>query len=151
MAETAKKGNALAITALILASVFFLPIIPFFGLILGIIALVTGRSKPISIVAICLGGFFTLMTAVYAAIAIPAFMKFMERSKEAEARSNLGRLAHAVAALDDENAVAQLPDADWTPAGSACDKPDHNYAADPAAWKPSVCHGSRCQAAGSAA
>ncbi|HEY2746568.1 MAG TPA: hypothetical protein VGL86_18175 [Polyangia bacterium] len=134
-AAKGKPGNALAITALVLASVFFLPIIPFFGLVLGIIALVTGRSKPISIVAICLGAFFTLMTAVYAAIAIPAFMKYIERSKESEARTNLASLAHAVAALDDENLVSKLPDADWTPAGDACAQPDHKLAADPAAWQ----------------
>ena len=66
MTEAKKKGNGLAITALVLSSVFFLPIIPFFGLVLGIIALTTGRSKPMSIVAICLGAFFTLMTGIYA-------------------------------------------------------------------------------------
>ena len=69
-----------------MSALFFLPIVPLVGLVLGIVALTTGRSKPISIVAICLGAFFTLMMGVYAAIAIPAFMKFTERAKEAEAR-----------------------------------------------------------------
>jgi len=133
-AATAKKGNGLAITALVLSSVFFLPIIPFFGLVLGIIALTTGRSKPMSIVAICLGAFFTLMTGIYAAIAIPAFMKYVERAKESEARMNLSALANAAAALDEKQA-AELPDADWTPAGSACAQPDHKFAADAAAWQ----------------
>ena len=130
----AKKGNGLAITALVLSSVFFLPVIPFFGLVLGIIALTTGRSKPMSIVAICLGAFFTLMTGIYAAIAIPAFMKYIERAKESEARVNLAALATAAAALDEKQA-AELPGADWTPAGSACAQPDQKFAVDGAAWQ----------------
>ncbi len=134
VAQPPKKGNGLAITALVLASVFFLPIIPFFGLVLGIIALASGRSKPISIVAICVGGFLTLMTALYAAIAIPAFMKYMERAKEAEGRATLATLATAAASLTESQAAA-LPDADWTPAGSACAEPDHKFAADVTPWQ----------------
>lgn len=131
---TAKKGNGLAITALVLSAMFFLPIIPLFGLVLGIIAIATGRSKPMSIVAICLGGFFTLMTGIYAAVAIPAFLKYVERSKTVEARVHLTSLATAAAALDEKQA-AELPDADWTPAGNACAQPDHKYAVDAAAWQ----------------
>jgi hypothetical protein len=129
-----KKGNGLAITALVLSSVFFLPIIPLFGLILGIIAISTGRSKPMSIVAICLGAFFTLMTGLYAAIAIPAFMKYIRRSKTVEATMNTRRLSDAVAQLSAQQ-WAQLADSDWTPAGSACGQPNGKLAADPAAWQ----------------
>ena len=93
-----KKGNGLAITALVLASFFFLPVIPFFGLVLGIVALVTGRSKPMSIVAICLGAFFTLMTGIYAAVAIPAFMKYIRRSKATEATMNTRVIGNALVA-----------------------------------------------------
>jgi hypothetical protein len=128
-----KKGNGLAITALVLSSVFFLPIIPLFGLVLGIIALTTGRSKPMSIVAICLGAFFTLMTGLYAAIAIPAFMKYIRRSKTMEARMNTRTLANAVAALDAAQ-WSKLADSDWTPATSACGQPNDRYAADPKAF-----------------
>ena len=123
-----KKGNGLAITALVLASVFFLPIIPFFGLVLGIIALTTGRSKPISIVAICLGGFFTLMTGMYAAIAIPAFMKYIRRSKTVEATMNVRALANTVASLQASD-WARLPETDWQPAASACGQPNDRYPA----------------------
>ena len=129
-----KKGNGLAITALVLSALFFLPIVPLVGLVLGIVALATGRSKAISIVAICLGGFFTLMMGVYAAIAIPAFMKFVERAKQAEANASLSALANAAAGLDEKQA-AQLPEADWTPPASACAQPDHKYAADAALWQ----------------
>jgi hypothetical protein len=131
---TTKKGNGLAITALVLSALFFLPIIPLVGAVLGIIALTTGRSKPMSIVAICLGAFFTLMMGVYAAIAIPAFMKYIEGAKRAEANANLSALANAAAGLDEKQA-AELPDADWTPPGSACAQADHKYAVDAAQWE----------------
>lgn len=131
--STAKKGNALAITALVLAAMFFLPFIPFVGLVLGIIALSTGRSKPISIVAICLGAFFTLIMGVYAAIAIPAFQSFIRHSKAAEPRANLASIARAIS---EKPAIewAKLAESDWTPAGTACAQPNHKFAADPAAF-----------------
>ena len=128
-----KKGNGLAVTALVLSAMFFLPIIPFFGLVLGIIALATGRSKPISIVAVCLGAFFTIMTGVYAAIAIPAFMKFIRRSKTVEASTNTRLLADAVARLSAQQ-WSQLADSDWTPAGSACGQPNDKFPADATAF-----------------
>ena len=133
-AAATKKGNALAITALVLSALFFLPLVPLIGLVLGIVALATGRSKSISIVAVCLGAFFTLMMGVYAAIAIPAFLKFIDRAKRAEATSSLSALAHAAAALD-ENQASELPDADWTPAASACTQPSHKYTVDAADWQ----------------
>jgi hypothetical protein len=130
---TKKKGNGLAITALVLSSVFFLPIIPFFGLVFGIIALTTGRSKPMSIVAICLGGFFTLMTGMYAAIAIPAFMKYIRRSKAMEARTNTRAIADAIAAKPALE-WAKLAESDWTPPVTACGQPNDRYPADPAVF-----------------
>jgi hypothetical protein len=128
-----KKGNGLAITALVLSAMFFLPIIPFFGLVLGIVALATGRSKPISIVAVCLGAFFSLMTFVYAAIAIPAFMKYIRRSKTVEASMNTRRMADAVAQLSAQQWSA-LADSDWTPAGSACGQPGDKFPANASAF-----------------
>ncbi len=125
---TNKRGNALAITALVLASTFFLPIVPFFGLVLGVVALATGRSKPMSIVAICLGGFFTLMTGIYAAIAIPAFMKYIRRSKTVEATTNTRSLATSIAALDALQ-WSKLPDSDWMPAQGPCGQPNDRYPA----------------------
>ena len=128
-----RPGNALAITALVLASMFFLPLIPFFGLVLGIVAIATGRSKPMSIVAICLGGFFTLMSGVYAAIAIPAFMAYMSQAKASEAKTNTRVLADAISALP---AIewAKLAESDWTPSGSACAAPNHKFPADESAF-----------------
>jgi hypothetical protein len=131
IAPATKKGNGLAVTALVLSALFFLPVIPFFGLVLGIIALATGRSKPISIVAVCLGAFFSLMTFVYAAIAIPAFMKYIRRSKTVEASMNTRVLADAVARLSAQQ-WSQLADSDWTPAGSACAEPNQKFPANAA-------------------
>jgi disulfide bond formation protein DsbB len=131
--DAKKKGNGLAITALVLSSLFFLPVIPLFGLILGIVALATGRSKPISIVAVCLGGFFTLMIGMYAAIAIPAFTKYMRRSKTIEATNNTRTIATSLAALTAQQWSA-LPESDWTPAGSACGQIDHKLPANPSAF-----------------
>jgi type II secretory pathway pseudopilin PulG len=133
-AAATKKGNGLPITAVVLSALFFLPIVPLVGLVLGIVALTTGRSKAISIVAICLGAFFTLMMGVYAAIAIPAFMKYIERAKEAEARSNLSIMATEAASLTEDRASG-LPDAAWTPAGSACAQPDHKFPVEPEVWQ----------------
>jgi type IV pilus assembly protein PilA len=121
-----KKGNGLAITALVLSALFFLPFIPFIGLILGIIALATGRSKPISIVAICLGAFFTLIIGVEAAVAIPAFMKYIRRSKTVEATMNTRRLADAIA-MQPALEWARLAESDWTPAGTACEHPGNRF------------------------
>jgi len=129
-----KKGNGLAITALVLAALFFLPFIPTIGLVLGIIALATGRSKTMSIVAICLGGFFTLTMGVYVAVAIPAFMKYIRRAKTVEATANVRALADGIAALGPQQ-WAQLADGDWTPAGSACGQPLGKFPPQPAAWQ----------------
>jgi hypothetical protein len=129
-----KRGNALPITALVFAALFFLPLAPTIGLILGVIALATGRHKSISIVAVSIGAFFTLMTGVYAAIAIPAFMKYIARAKSREAHAYTATLSTSVAALTAQQ-FAQLPDSDWTPAGSACAQPKQRFAADPALWQ----------------
>ena len=128
-----KKGNALAITALVFSALFFLPGANFVGIILGIIALATGRSKTISIVAICLGAFMVFMTGIYAAIAIPAFMKYVRRSKTVEASMNTRAIGSAIAALP---AVewAKLTESDWTPPGTACGQPRDKFPADAAAF-----------------
>jgi hypothetical protein len=127
-------GNGLAITALVFAALFFVPLLPTIGLILGVIALATGRSKAIGIVAVSIGAFFTLMTGVYAAIAIPAFMKYIARAKATEARAYTTQLGSSVAGLTALQ-FAQLPDSDWTPAGSACAQPKQKYAADSTPWQ----------------
>ncbi|MDB4967744.1 MAG: hypothetical protein JWN44_3433 [Myxococcales bacterium] len=129
-----QPGNALPITALVFAALFFLPLVPTIGLILGVIALISGRSKAISIVAVSLGAFFTFMTGIYAAIAIPAFMKYIARAKSTEAIAQVASLGNAVSALDARH-FAALADSQWTPAGSACAQPKQKFAADPTTWQ----------------
>jgi disulfide bond formation protein DsbB len=131
---TPKKGNGLAITAVVLASLFFLPLIPFIGLVLGIVALATGRSKAISITAICLGGFFTLVMGMYFAIAVPAFMKYIRRSKTVEATMEVRRISDSLMAMQAQQ-WASLPATDWTPPGTACGQPQNKFAANPAPWQ----------------
>lgn len=128
------KGNAIAITALVFSCLFFIPLMSIIGLILGIVALATGRSKPISIVAICLGGFFSFFIGIYAAVAIPAFMKYVRRSKTVEATMNVRRLADSVAALPAET-WAKLPDSDWTPSGSPCGQPRDRFMPVASVWQ----------------
>jgi type IV pilus assembly protein PilA len=129
----AKKGNGLAVTGVVFASLFFLPIIPLVGLILGIVTLATGRNKTLGIVAICLGGFFTMFVGIEAAIAIPAFMKYVRRSKTVEATMNVRRLATAVAVLPPDEA-AKLSSSEWTPPGRACDGVGGKFGVDASLW-----------------
>jgi hypothetical protein len=131
---TKPKSNALAIWGLVLSCLFFLPLVPTIGLILGIVALATGRHKTISIVAICVGGFFTLFLGLEAAIAIPAFMKYIRRSKTVEVRMNLGKLAASIRSLD-EAQWSKLAESDWTPAQSACTQPNARFAPNPSLWQ----------------
>jgi disulfide bond formation protein DsbB len=131
---TPKKGNGLAVTALVLACLFFLPPLSLIGLVLGIVALATGRSKPISIVAICLGGFFTLIIGIEVAVAIPAFMKYIRRSKTVEATMEVRRISDSLMAMEAQQ-WASLPETDWTPPGTACGQPQNRFAADPAPWQ----------------
>jgi hypothetical protein len=104
------------------------------GLILGIVAIATGRSKPMSIVAICLGAFSTFLMFINAAIAIPAFTKYIRRSKTMEATMNVRRLAEAVSAQP-QDTWAKLPDSDWTPPGSPCGQPGSKFAPNPSLWR----------------
>src|SRR6266542_699803 len=108
------KGSKLAVFAVVLASLFFIPLAPLVGLVLGIIALATHRSRTLSIVAICLGSVFTLVVAIWFAVAATAFFKYIRRAKALEATSSLDKLARGAAALTPEER-AHLQATDWTP------------------------------------
>ncbi len=134
---TPRPGQGLAITALVLACLFFVPLLPLIGLILGIVALVKSRpgDRGLAIAAVVVGGVTLVMNVgVCAAVAIPSFMKYVKRSKTSEARMNIGRLATSVAAYQlDHNKLP--PPADWTPPGRACDQPNQKFSPDPSLWK----------------
>jgi hypothetical protein len=125
--------STLAVAGVVLASLFFIPLAPLLGLILGIIALATHRSRTLSIVAISLGGVFTLVTFIWAAVAASAFFKYVRRAKALEASTNLERLMRGATALTADER-AHLLATDWTPATTACGRKDDQYPVDPAAW-----------------
>ncbi len=85
-----QKTSGLAIGALVGTFLCF-PI----GVILGIVALVqlsrdpSRKGKGLAIAAIVIGGALMLFVPVMAAIAIPNFMRFQARSKQAECKANL--------------------------------------------------------------
>jgi hypothetical protein len=81
------------------------------------------------------------IAGVLAAVAIPAFMKHLRRSKTTEATSSLRRLQMAVAAWHadhkkDGKRFAFPPSISWTPARACCPQPEGRCgAADFSAWK----------------
>jgi hypothetical protein len=137
-AQPVKKkqpSSALAIVALVLASLFFVPLAPFVGLILGIIALVKARqggtARTLAIIAVCIGPIFTFFNiGMCASIAIPAFTKYIRRSKTVEATMNVRRLADATFAYWQEHGQPP-PASDFVPGGDSCGK----YTPDPSLWK----------------
>jgi hypothetical protein len=128
-----KQKNGLAIVGVVFASLFFIPLLPLVGLIIGIVVLATGRHKTLGIVAICLGAFFTLFLGVEAAIAIPAFVKYVRRAKSVEATMNLRRIGENVMMLDAAKWAA-LPDSEWTPRDGACSYPKARHPVDASQW-----------------
>jgi hypothetical protein len=141
-APPTKKGGALGVVALVFAALFFIPFAPLLGLILGIIALVTAPpgKKTVPIVAVCVAPLsFFLLQGMMAAIAIPAFMKYVRRAKTVEAQMNVRRVAEAVAMRLAEGG-ATIADTGWAPSGSACEHPGGRYphgagAFDSDAWR----------------
>lgn len=84
---------------------------------------------------------FMAMLGVGAAVAIPAFTKYVKRSKMAEASANVRRIADAAAAYAAERAGKQKAkfafpkSTGWTPAKACCGQPNNTCMPDAAAWK----------------
>ena len=74
---------------------------------------------------------------VGAAVAVPAFMKYIRRSKTVEATMNLRRLSDALSALQIEapKKLATIRSTEWTPKNSCCGQPGEKCAPDPKAWQ----------------
>ena len=80
-------------------------------------------------------GFLLPMIGIAAAVAIPAFLKYVRRSKTVEATSNLHRLDAGIAAWAEAHKRKPLPPStDWTPARGCCGQPGDVCAPDAAAW-----------------
>lgn len=122
--NTAPKTSGLAIAALVLSLLFCIPLAPLIGLVLGIVALMqidkskgalTGKGMAIGAIVVSL---FTGVVAIgmMAAIAIPNFMRFQARAKEAEARVSLMQLKTATMAHVSEQRSFPPSDGAWAPA-----------------------------------
>jgi len=143
------KTSGLAVTAFILSLIFFLPIVPLIGAILGIISLATfrpdRRGKGLAIAAIPVGLVIAIfLQGMMAAIAIPAFIKFTRKAKAVEATESLDKLsagARAYVMADHFDQAGNilpkgLPVAstDWVPKAACCGQPENRCAPSPGEW-----------------
>jgi len=130
------KGQGLAVAGLILSSIFFIPLLPLVGMILGGIALAKappGR-KTLGVVAVCVGAACLLVIqAPISVIAIQSFKRYIVRAKTVEAKMNLRRIADQVMANHLESGKFP-PTTDWVPAGSPCGLPGDKFPANPMLW-----------------
>ncbi len=94
------KTSGMAITAFVLSVLFFIPLLPLVGAILGIVATVRISRRRhelggmgLAVAAIPTGFVIFIFTiGIYAAIAIPAFIKYTRKAKTVEATEGLDRL-----------------------------------------------------------
>ena len=71
---------------------------------------------------------------ILAAVAIPKFLEYMNKSKATEAEVNLNAIEKAASAHYQENAEYPQTDAVATPAASCCGQAGRRCAVDPALW-----------------
>lgn len=136
------RTSKLAVTAFVLACLFFIPLLPLIGTILGIVALVRMRpdqgGKGLAIAAIPVGLVMVLMLqGMLAAIAIPSFIKYTRKAKSVEALQQLDKIkAGARAHLAQQEGAARFPVAhtDWVPATPCCEQPRQRCVGNAAAW-----------------
>lgn len=145
------KMSTLAVIAFVFSLLFFLPFVPLIGAILGIVALVRASSRPhlggkgLAIAAIPTGVVvFLVIQAMMAAIAIPAFVKYLRKSKSIEATESLDKIkvgAKAFAQADHyDSSGTLLPpgfpvgDTGWTPKNRCCEGVRGKCQPDPATW-----------------
>jgi hypothetical protein len=137
------KSSTLAYVAVVLSCLFFLPLVPVFGLILGIIArsqisaskgALTGGGAATA--AIVLGGCFGLaLPGLLLAIAIPSYNNFIRKSKLAESTHTLGRLRSVTQTTLIENETLPGTSSDWTPPTPCCKQSDGRCAVDEKLWE----------------
>ena len=85
------------------------------------------------------GNLMVPMIGVMAGVAIPAFTKYVRRSKTVEATMNVRRLADSAVAYYEEGRTrkgvfAWPKSTDWTPARGCCGQPGDRCAVDTHAW-----------------
>jgi type II secretory pathway pseudopilin PulG len=129
----APKTSALAVASLVLS--FFCLI----GPILGIVALIRMgrrphlRGKGLAIASIPVGFLFGL--GISSAIAIPAFIKYIRKSKTVEATQALSQIAAGAKAAAAQYGTVPAARTDWVPATSCCmDMTAPKCSPSPQAW-----------------
>ena len=80
----------------------------------------------------------TMGIGMLSAIAIPAFMDYMKRSKKSEASLQLNKLGKQLKMYYAENATFPVGDASLTPTKPCCGQPNNKCAVDPDGWKQDV-------------
>jgi type II secretory pathway pseudopilin PulG len=121
----APKTPGIAIAALVLSALFCVPFAPLIGLILGIVALTQiSRSNGqlggngIAIAAVIIGGFMVFANiGMLAAIAIPNFIRYQARAKQAEIKVNLGSLRAGAQAYAADKTRFPAGSTGWVPEG----------------------------------
>lgn len=138
-----RKTSALAVVALVLSCLIFLPLVPLIGSVLGIIALVRLADRPdlggkgLAIAAIPVGLVVVLfLQGIMAAIAIPAFIRYVRKSKTVEATESLDRLTLGARSYLGENGSLPQAQTGWVPATPCCAQASQpKCSPDPAAWR----------------
>lgn len=137
----AKPSTLMATIALVLGvlGLCFLPV-ALVGGALGIIFLVKRNKQPtkdgqvMAIIAICCAGLSFVTTGILAAIAVPAFIGYVRRSKTAEATTNAHLIQQGVTRYYEQN--GQLPPAiPLTPAAPPGDVKDPWPTDAPSGWQ----------------
>lgn len=136
----ATAGMILGIVGIVLC---WLPLVGVLSGLLGVIFGAIGMSKAgrlggvgrgAGVTGLVTGILSLLLLPIMAAIAIPAFMEYMNKSKKTESSIHLDRLERRIKAYYIENAelppsAAEMPG----PAGAACDGPNHKFPVRPIA------------------
>lgn len=146
------KTSALAITAFVLSLLFFIPFLPLVGGILGIVATVRISRRRgqlggmgLAIAAIPTGFVIFLFTiGIYAAIAIPAFVKYARKSKSVEVTEGLDKLRAGARAYYQSERYSEQGQAlaprfppgvtDWVPRTPCCQGPGGRCAPTEDEW-----------------
>jgi type II secretory pathway pseudopilin PulG len=146
------KTSGMAIAGLVLSIIQCIPPLPLVGLILGIVALVQIEKQPqalkgkgLAIAAIAMGVIGTLIVpGMMAAVAIPAFTKYIRRAKTSEAEDRISEMFRSATSYYTQEQVSrgsmttippQFPvSSALTPPGRCCENPDGRCLPNPDQW-----------------
>ena len=133
-----RRGETLAILALIFGALFFIPGFSIVAVTLSVIALVRipqDRPRGLAVAALLVGLVGTIVTVVLATTGILAFKYRSRHMNKTQAAINLRRLVSGAVALQAGKTPVTLTPTDWTPAQGACAFPYHAIPKAPAVWQ----------------